>query len=79
MKTYVTKFQIGKNGITPGVLTSLSQDLKIHRQVRVTVLKSAGRNKERVKELASELKEKLPMKCSSRIIGFIIILAKTNK
>jgi RNA-binding protein YhbY len=71
----LSKFQIGKNGLTEGVLQSLSQDLKYHKQIRVSVLKAACRDRKELDNLAAKLKEKLPVK-NCRIIGYTIILIK---
>ena len=73
------KFQIGKNGITEGVIESLTLAFKYRKQVRVSVLKSTGRDKTKMHDLAKELLEKLPFKLNHRIIGFTIILIKTNQ
>lgn len=72
----LSKFQIGKNGITEGVLQSLVQDLKYHKQIRISVLKTATRNKEELKQIAQNLQDKLPFKLKVRIIGYTIILVK---
>jgi len=76
MKSFETKFQIGKEGLTQGVITSLTNTLKHHRQVRVSVLKSAGRDKETVKKMASEIQGKLPIPTGYKIVGFTIILRR---
>jgi len=74
----LTKFQIGKLGITQGVLNSLSLDLKTHTQVRISLLKSAQEERKRIKEIALEIQSKLPVKTRLRIIGFTIILTKLS-
>jgi len=68
-------FQIGKNGLTDGVIESLSLALKHHKQVRISVLKSACRDRDELKKIALKLREKLPVK-NHRIIGYTIILIK---
>ena len=73
-----TKFQIGKNGITQGVIDSIALVLKNHRQVRISVLKSSGRDRERIEKIAQEIQLKLETKCDYRIIGFTIILTKSS-
>jgi RNA-binding protein YhbY len=77
-RTKVMKFQIGKNGIVEGTVETLASALKTHRQVRISVLKASGRNKENIKEMAEQLKEKLIKKTELRIdykiIGFTIII-----
>ena len=56
---YTAQFQIGKNGITDGVITSLATAFKTHKVMRISCLKSSGRTKETIKSMAEELKEKL--------------------
>ncbi|HLF53696.1 MAG TPA: YhbY family RNA-binding protein [Candidatus Nanoarchaeia archaeon] len=72
----ITKFQIGKSGITSGVLESLTLALKNHKQVRISTLKSSGRSKENIGIMAKEIISKLNEKCDYRIIGFTIVLTK---
>jgi RNA-binding protein YhbY len=71
----LAKFQIGKNGLTEGVLESLQMALKHHKQVRISVLKSACRDRKELTKMAEELASKLPVK-NHRIIGYTIILIK---
>ncbi|MFH1802686.1 MAG: YhbY family RNA-binding protein [archaeon] len=71
----LAKFQIGKNGLTDGTLESLQLALKHHKQVRISILKSACRNREELEKMAKELREKLPVK-NHRVIGYTIILIK---
>lgn len=79
MRSYsVAQFQIGKQGLTLGVLEALSLVFKTHKNVRISVLKSSGRNKESIVQIADELKEKLPGRYVYRIIGFTIILQKRS-
>ena len=78
MNLFTAKFQIGKQGVTDGVIESLNSAMKFHRQVRVSVLKSATRNREELKKIAESLKQKLKYKISYRIIGYTIIMIKTK-
>ena len=56
MSLNFTKFQIGKNGITPGTIESLLLSFKNHKRVKIVLLKASGRNrnewtrKKRIKE-----------------------------
>ncbi len=70
------KFQIGKAGLTEGVISSLNLALKTHRQIRIATLKSSGRDREKIKEIEQELLSKLEYNCAARIIGFTIILTR---
>ena len=74
-----TKFQIGKNGITQGVIESLSLMLKNHRQIRISVLKSSGRDRENIGKIALEIQKRLNSKCDFIILGFTIILTKSSR
>ena len=76
MKKFETKFQIGKSGITEGTIESLKLAFKTHKQVRISLLKSTGHTKEKTKEIAEQIKSKLPFKTDYKIIGFTIILRK---
>jgi RNA-binding protein YhbY len=74
------KFTIGKKGLTQGVIESLNLALKTHTQIRISTLKSATRNKEKLIQIAEEIISKLNYKSNYRIIGFTILLRKqTNK
>tara|TARA_Y100000310_G_C20306285_1_gene634111 strand:+ start:248 stop:499 length:252 start_codon:yes stop_codon:yes gene_type:complete len=73
------KFQIGKNGLTKGVLESLELKFKTNKQVRISVLKSATPNKEKIREMAETISKSLPGKYKARILGFTIILRKQTK
>jgi len=73
-----SKFQIGKNGVTEGVIKSLNQDLKAHNQIRISVLKSADRDRIKVKEMAEEIMQKVNYNCNYKIIGFTIILKRQS-
>lgn len=72
------KFQIGKNGITEGAINSLNLILKTHSQIRISALKSSGRNKNNIKEIADEIINKLAYRCHYRILGFTIILKRQS-
>jgi RNA-binding protein YhbY len=70
------KFQIGKNGLTQGVVESLNLALKDHERVRISVLKASGRTKSTMKEMADNICSGVIYNCDYRIIGFTIILIR---
>ena len=77
----VTRFQIGKNGVTPGVIDSLLLALKHHKQIRISTLKASGRNRENMEQMAKDLTSRLAEvkeNCDYKIIGFTIILIKQS-
>ena len=73
------KFQIGKKGITQGAVDSINLSFKTHTQLRISVLKSTERNKDKIKGMAEELCNKADYPCNYKIIGFTIILRKRSK
>jgi RNA-binding protein YhbY len=77
------KFQIGKLGITPGVIDSLLLVFKNNKAVRISVLKSSGRDRESIGKMADEIAAKLSEKSnfsySYKIIGFTIIMRKHSR
>jgi len=69
-------FQIGKSGINENVISSLKNTFKNYKNVRVSVLKSSGRDKDSIKVMAEEIKNKIGFPIAYKIIGFTIILMK---
>lgn len=78
MINFQVNFQLGKQGLTDGVINALNTNFKHHRQIRVSVLKSATRDREGVKKLADEIIQKVGYKCDYKIIGFTIILIRLS-
>tara|TARA_Y100000310_G_C20699553_1_gene828456 strand:- start:5231 stop:5467 length:237 start_codon:yes stop_codon:yes gene_type:complete len=76
MNEFESKFQIGKNGLTQGTITSLNSALKTHKRVRISVLKSACRDRSELKKMAEEICSKIKEACGYKIIGYTIILKR---
>ena len=68
--------QIGKNGLTDGIMQNLRNSFKTHKQIKISVLKSAGHDKNNVKEIADKIVSELGNLYAYRIIGFTINLRK---
>ena len=51
--------QLGKNGLTENFIGTLKNHFNKHKNVRIIVLKSAGRERGKVKEYSKEILEKL--------------------
>ena len=73
-----SKFQIGKNRITKGAIDSLNLSLKTHNQIRISVLKSAERDRNKIILMADEIIQKINCKCKYKIIGFTIVLKRQS-
>lgn len=71
--------QMGKQGITDGFVEMLKNHFKKSKIVRISVLKSAGHDKEKIKEYSNEILERLGANYVARVIGFTIVIQKFRK
>ena len=71
--------QLGKQGITDNFIGTLKNHFKKNKNIKISVLKSAGHDKEKVKKFSEEILEKLGKNYTSRVIGFTIVLKKWRK
>jgi RNA-binding protein YhbY len=71
--------QIGKNGLTENFIQTLKEHFNNHKTLRISVLKSAGHEKEKIKEYAEKLTKELGNKYTAKLIGFKIVLKKWRK
>ena len=73
------EMQLGKNGITENFIQNLKNCFQNYENVRVSVLKSAGHDKAKIKGYYEEILEKLGKNYTAKIIGFKIIIKKWRK
>ena len=73
------EMQLGKNGLTENFIQTVKFNFEKHDNVRISVLKSAGHEKEKIKGYSEELLDKLGKNYTSRLIGFKIIIKKWRK
>ena len=71
--------QLGKQGITDNFIETLENHFKKNKNVKVSVLKSAGHDKIKVKKFSEEILERLGNHYTARVIGFTIVLKKWRK
>jgi RNA-binding protein YhbY len=74
-----TEMQLGKNGLTDNFIQTLKSKFEKHDNVRISVLKSAGHEKAKIKEYSEEILNKLGTNYTARLIGFKIIIKKWRK
>lgn len=74
-----SEMQLGKNGLTENFIQTLKGYFEKRENIRISVLKSAGHEKEKVKKYAEDIQEKLGKYYTARVIGFTIILKKWRK
>jgi len=79
MKRTISNVQLGKQGITENFIFSLKNHFKNSEIIRISVLKSARKNKLHVKEFSEEILKNLGKNYTSKIIGFVIVLKKWRK
>lgn len=71
--------QIGKNGLSDGILECLENAFKTRHDVKISVLKSAGHDKNKIREVAEEIINRLGNKYTYKIIGFTIFVKRWRK
>ncbi len=74
-----SKMHLGKNGITPAFIETLKDHFKNHESVKISVLKSAGHDKEQVKKYTEQILEELGRKYTGKTVGFTIALRKWKR
>lgn len=82
-KKSLAQIQIGKQGITDNFIETLKGYFKNHKNVKISVLKSARpegkKGKETVKEYSDKISSKLGNNFNIRTIGFTIAIKKLKK
>jgi RNA-binding protein len=73
------QIQLGKQGITDNFIENLKNQFKKHENVKISVLKSAGHDKNKIKKYSEEILEKLGKNYTFKVIGFTIVLKKWRK
>ena len=75
----LSQIQLGKQGITENFVETMKSHFKKYDNVKISVLKSAGHDKEKVKKFSDEILEKLGKNYTTKVIGFTIFVKKWRK
>ncbi len=75
----LSQTQLGKQGITENFIETLKNNFKKHNNVKISVLKSAGHDREKIKKFSDEILEKLGKNYTTKVIGFTIFVKKWRK
>ena len=75
----IRQMQLGKSGITENFINSLKNQFKNSQVMKISILKSATRDREEIIKIENELLKKLGKNFTGRVIGFTIILRKWRK
>lgn len=71
--------QLGKQGVTENFIETLRHYFKSHENVKISVLKSATRDREELKKNSEEILDGLGKNYTARIIGFTIVVKKWRR
>ena len=75
----IGQIQLGKQGISDNFIEGLKNHFKNYQNVKISVLKSAGHEKNKIKEYSEQILEKLGKNYTAKIVGFTIVLKKWRK
>jgi len=77
--TIQSHVQLGKSGVTENFIKTLQDHFRKHDMVKVSVLKNAGREREKIHGFAEEILKILGKNYTAKTIGFTIFLKKWRK
>ena len=77
--TIQSHVQLGKNGVTENFVRTLQDHFRKHTAVKVSVLKGAGHEREKISRYSREIVEKLGRNYVAKTIGFTIFIKKWRK
>jgi len=75
----LSQVQLGKNGITENFMETLRNHFKRYKNVKVSILKSAGHSRDKVKEYREEVLGNLGVNYTAKIVGFTIFIKRWRK
>ncbi len=71
--------QLGKKGLTENFIESLKGYFKNYQNVKISVLKSACRDREELTEIKDKILDKLGANYKARVIGYTIVVKKWRR
>jgi len=75
----IKRFQIGKKGLTEEFVEQMRSVFKNERAVKISILKSACRDKKEADRIGGELVEKLGKNFIYKLIGYVLVVKKMRK
>ncbi|MFA6022832.1 MAG: YhbY family RNA-binding protein [Candidatus Pacearchaeota archaeon] len=75
----ISTVQIGKNGMSENTIETIKGHFKNHQNVKVVLLKSSKRDRDKIKKIADEILKELGKNYTYRVVGFTIFLKKWRK
>jgi RNA-binding protein YhbY len=75
----IKRLQLGKNGLSSEFIEQAKAIFKNEKILKITILKSACRDKKEAEEIAKELMEALGKKYDYKLIGYVLTIMKFRK
>lgn len=75
----IKNIQLGKQGITENFIRTLKDYFKNCKNVKISILKNATRDREEINDLSNTILDNLGRNYTSKIIGFTISIKKWRK
>ncbi len=75
----ILQLQIGKNGLTEGFIGQVKRIFEKERLIKISILKSACRDKKQAEEMCLKLSEALGKNFTYRLVGYVVTVHKWRK
>ena len=75
----IKKLQIGKSGLTSKFIEQVKKVFENAELVRISILKSACRDKEHAKKIGEELVDALGKNFTFKLIGYVLVVRRWRK
>ena len=75
----ILELQMGKNGLTDAFVEQVKRIFEKEERLKVSILKSACRDKAQAKEIAEKLADALGKNYVYRLVGYVITLNKFRR
>jgi RNA-binding protein YhbY len=75
----VKQLQLGKNGLSPAFVSQVRSIFETEKMVKISILKSACRNRDDARKIGEDLVEALGSKFGFKLIGYVLTVTKFRK
>lgn len=75
----IKKLQIGKKGLTEEIIEQIKKNFKYQELIKIELLSSCCRDKEKAKEIAENLIKNLGKNFTYKLIGYVLSVRKWRK
>ena len=75
----IKRLQLGKNGLTPAFIEQVKSIFEKETLIKISILKSASRDKKDAEKIGDELVEALGRKYDYKLVGYVLTVVKYRK